>query len=362
MPNYPRGRIYPGYGGLLCREQTNGISVIRTAIYPTQATDYAHRLASYFSFVGSSAVLGSGLLGKLDYLLVESPPLFLGLAGMWLASVSRARLIFNVSDLWPSTAVQLGVLRAGSLAHRLSLRLEAKCYRRAWLVTGQSGEIVADIQARFPGTPVFHLSNGVDTSIFRPDRATPAARQLLQSDGRCTVVYAGLHGLAQGLNHVIDVVKRLQDCLTLVMIGDGPEKDELMAQARQQGIDQVSFFDPVPRSEVPPLLASADIIVVPLRTRIDGAVPSKLYEAMASGRPVMLVAEGEAADLVRQHNTGLVAAPGDKEGLFVALQSLATDPTLRAQLGQNGRRLVEASFDRAVIGRRFAEFLEQHDH
>ena len=130
MPNYPSGKIHDGYGGLFQRERVAGVDVLRTAIYPTQSLGLLRRLASYCSFVCSSIVLGTLLLRRADYLLVESPPLFLGLAGFWLSRAKRARLIFNVSDLWPESAVQLGIVRRGGLLHRLSSWLEASLYQR----------------------------------------------------------------------------------------------------------------------------------------------------------------------------------------------------------------------------------------
>src|SRR5947207_5761959 len=151
----------------------------------------------------------------------------------------RARLIFTVSALWPESAVRLGLVRRGSAAHRLSASLERFCYRNAWLVTGQSSEIVGDISARFPGTKTFHLSNGVDSETFRPDRATAGSEQLLGRNGRCLALYAGLHGLAQGLELLVDAAAALPSDadLELILMGDGPKK--------------LSIFDRVPRFGIP---------------------------------------------------------------------------------------------------------------
>jgi glycosyltransferase involved in cell wall biosynthesis len=368
MPNYPLGRIHPDYGGLLRRETIDGVRVVRTFIYPTQRADYLHRLANYFSFVASSAAIGAALLERPDLLLVESPPLFLGLSGVLLARLKRTRLIFNVSDLWPETAVRLGVVREGSTIHRLSARLEGYCYRRAWLVTGQSREIVASITQRFPECRTYHLSNGVDCSAFGPDRATPEARATLcgpdapgpEAGERCVALYAGLHGIAQGLPQLLAAAQVLgrESGPDLVFIGDGPVKDGLVAEARARGLVRVRFLDVRPANALPPLLAAADILLVPLGLGIPGAVPSKLYEAMATGRPVVLVATGEAATIVREHRAGLVVEPGDIAGLADALRTLRDNPALRAELGANGRRAALRHFDRAEIARRFIAMLE----
>ena len=371
MPNYPSGRIHAGYGGLVRREVRDGVRIVRTFIYPTQRANYLPRLSSYFSFVASSAVLGMPFLESPDYLFVESPPLFLGLAGLWLSWVKRCPMIFNVADLWPETAVRIGVLERSGLAYALSERLERLCYRRAALVTGQTRAIVSDIETRFPGCRTYHLSNGVDSRTFLPDRRTAVARATLDGEARevgggerkpdtCVALYAGLHGLAQGLDRVLEAASLLADSpLRFVFLGDGPTKADLILQARARELGNIKFLDARPVTEVPPLVAAADIVLVPLVTHIPGATPSKLYEAMASGRPVVLVAEGEPANIVREHETGLVVAPGDAAGLAAALRRLAGDPALRQRLGTNGRRTAELLFDQTDIDASFVTFLEQ---
>jgi glycosyltransferase involved in cell wall biosynthesis len=315
-------------------------------------------MASYLSFVLTSALAGSVFLPRPDYLLVESPPLFLGMAAWWLTRVRGGRLIFNVSDLWPASAVNLGVVDVGGVPYRLARRLEAACYRASWLVTGQSREIVADIAARFPGCRTYHLSNAVDIAAFRPEKASPEVRARLGGESACLAVYAGLHGLAQGLGQLLDAAEIVGPAVAMTLIGDGPEKPALVTEAGRRALGHVRFLDPLPRGDVPAAVASADIVLVPLRTPIPGAVPSKLYEAMASGRPVVLVADGEAADIVRRCDAGLVVRPGDIAGLARALERLSRDPDLRASLGANGRRAAEREFNRQAIGDRFVELLE----
>ncbi len=143
-----------------------------------------------------------------------------------------------------------------------------------------------------------------------------------------------------------------------VLVGDGPEKQMLIQQARQCRLDNIRFLDPRPSSEIPALVASADIILVTLKTYIPGAVPSKLYEAMASGRPVVLVAGGEPADIVQECRAGVVVDPGDIEGLAQALRMLNAQPALRRELGENGRKAAEQYFDRTKIVARFVNHLE----
>lgn len=361
MPNYPQGRIHPGYGGVLRREQHGGISVIRTFIYPTQKATFVHRLTNYFSFVLSSLILGTFLLPRLDFLMVESPPLFLGITGIWLARIKRARLIFNVSDLWPESAIRLGLVSEGSRIHRLSLWLERQCYRAAWLITGQSKGILRDICSRFPDRQSFYLSNGVDISKFGSQYFDPAAQKQIKLPDQIAAVYAGLHGLAQGLDQLVAAAEKLQaeKELVLVLIGDGPEKQALATKVQSKKLDNIRFLEPVPASAVPAQLAASDIILITLKSYIPGAVPSKLYEAMASGKPVIMVASGEPADIVNEHRTGITVEPGDIDGIVAALRALASDPDLRAQFGRNGRSAAEKYFNRDTIVGSFIVHLEK---
>ncbi|MFA5204774.1 MAG: glycosyltransferase [Lentisphaeria bacterium] len=362
MPNYPLGHYYPGYGGWFRREQRDGIEVLRVPIYPTKKVQMMPRLSNYFSFIITSVFWGVLKLPRAGYLMVESPPLFSGVAGLLLARIKGARLIFNVSDLWPDSPVRLGVLHPGpTLA--AARWLERLFYRCSWLVTVQSGETLADIRQRFPTVQLHHLSNGVDTRVFSPARRTVVARsRLAGSDPDAVVaIYTGLHGLAQGLDQLLLAAAHLRDLarFRLVFVGDGPEKEKLVAMKQHLGLENVWFFDPVPQGEVPALTASADIAVIPLRIRLPGAVPSKLYEAMACGLPTLVVAQGEPAQIVEEMQCGVAVASGDGAGLESALRRLVADRALRAALGANGRRAVDIHFNRDTIVGQFIRRLRE---
>ena len=350
MPNYPKGRIYPGYGGVLRSETLDGVNVLRTCVYPTKSAGMAKRLSNYLSFALSSAIAGAALLPRLDYLMTESPPLFLGLTGYFLARIKRSKWIFNVSDLWPDGVVRLGAVKNGR-ALRFAYALEAFCYRKAWLITGQSKGILENIRDRFPHLSTYHLSNGVDTNLFAPARRDDAIRERLLGNGSCLVMYVGLHGVAQGLEQVLDAAVELRDCegLRFVLVGEGPEKEALIGRTQQLGLKNVRFENPVPARQVPSLLASADVVLVPLKMHLPGAVPSKLYEAMASGRPVLLAASGEPAAIVRESGAGAVVEPGDSAAMASALREFYIDSDRRDEIGRNGRRAAVERFDRWAI-------------
>lgn len=359
MPSYPLGRVYPGYGGLWRRESMDGARVIRACIFPAQTAAMTRRLASYFSFVASSIAVGAAFLPRLDYLMTESPPLFLGLAGYLLSRAKRARLIFNVSDLWPESAVRLGVIGDGA-ALRAAYALERFCYRKAHLVTGQSAEIIGDIRMRFPGVGTYHLSNGVDTSQFGPEARDWPLRERMAAGAEVVAVYAGLHGIAQGLEFVLQAAARLrgQVPVRFVFVGDGPAKPELVEHSRALGLDNVAFMDPVPPQSAPSVLASADLAIIPLKGKLPGAVPSKTYEAMASATPIVMAAGGEAAAILEAAQAGIAVPPGDPAAIAGAIRTLAENPGLRARCGANGRAAALARYDRRAIADGFIRRLE----
>ncbi|HEX8617380.1 MAG TPA: glycosyltransferase family 4 protein, partial [Thermoanaerobaculia bacterium] len=216
-PNYPRGEIHDDYRGGLWKERRDGsVRVIHCWLYPSRSKRVVLRLLNYVSFVASSAVIGALKLRRADFLLVESPPLFLGWTAWFLSRLKRAAMIFNVSDLYPETAVSLGYLRPGRALEAL-FALEAWCYKRSMLVTGQTEGIVEDIRRRFPRKEVHLLTNGVDVSDFSFTAAPHG--------GPFTVGYAGILGHAQALPSALEAARLLKQRgvpVRFAFYGDGP--------------------------------------------------------------------------------------------------------------------------------------------
>lgn len=361
MPNYPVGRIADGYGGIVRRERIDDVTVIRTFIYPTHSTSPFLRMANYLSFVMSSLLMGIFLLPHADYLMVESPPLFLGMSGYLLSRIKSARLVFNVSDIWPSGLARLELISVTSIAYRLSSWLEAFCYRKSTLVTCQTKGIMTEVNERFPEVATYHLSNGIALEDFGPNKLTPTARaELSQNEDETILLYAGLHGWAQALEQIIDAAVLLKDePYRFVFIGDGPQKEALQKRAMSQNLSKVVFLRPCAPQHIPALLAATDIVIVSLKESYREAVPSKLFEAMASEKPVLLVAASEACEIVAQYEAGVIAKPGDPEDIAYSIRRLGQDPELRKRLAANARRTVEQYYDRNQIAIAFATHLER---
>lgn len=350
MPNYPTGKLFKGYGGFYRKESIDGINVIRSYILPSKSVKLIPRLWSYFSFVLSSLFVGIFTLPKCDVLMTESPPLFLGISGYFLSKIKGVKWIFNVSDLWPETAVNLGVIGDG-FPLKVSKILEAFCYKKSWLVTGQSKEIVRNIGERFPQVETYKLSNGVDVEKFNPKQKSDILQQW--SNGKkFTAVYAGLHGIAQGLDQIIKAAVKLGKTapeLQIIFIGDGPEKTQLIDSVEELNISNLTFVKPQAKDKMPSIWASVDIALISLKQYIPGAVPSKLFEAMASGVPVVMIGKGEPAEIVNDSKCGFVAQPDDIDGIASAIETLVYNIDLRMNMGKNGRVSAEKYFNRKTI-------------
>src|ERR1700676_4060661 len=228
LPNYPTGRIFEGYRArIFLEERQDGIRILRTWAYASPRLSFLRRLLNYFSFAFLATWFGLWRAGKQDVAVIESPPLFLGMAGVILTRLRRAPMILNVSDLWPESAVALGILRNRPII-RAATALENYIYRNSYAITGQSEGIVRDIRARVPDIRVELITNGVDPARFAlsADKREEMRRHLGFGE-RCVVGYTGLHGLAQDLDTVLEAAQRLAKSnpeILFVFFGDGPER------------------------------------------------------------------------------------------------------------------------------------------
>ncbi len=357
LPNYPSGVIPPEYQGKAGSwEVRDGVQIHRVGSYATPNKGFVRRILAHLSFM-ITAILAGPRMGDCDAVVVESPPLFDGIAGWVVARLKGARLVFNVADLWPQSVVELGVIGPG-LMLRLATALETWCYRVSDLILAVTTGIEKTLQERGYGAKVAWFPNGVDTARFavgKPD----TCRAELGLDGKFVLLYAGTFGLAQGLSSVLAAARLLQDDarIHVVLAGDGAERERLVADAGPN----VTILPSQPAARMPDLLAAADASLVPLRDvpLFLGAVPSKTYEAMAAARPILMSARGEAPALLARAGAGVVVPPEDPDALAAAARALAGDPAACQRYGENGRRFVAEHFDRDALAARFEALLQR---
>jgi len=228
-----------------------------------------------------------------------------------------------------------------------------------------SGEMVGYLVARgVDPEKIAVVRNGSNAELFRPrPEAGARLRDTLGLENSFVVVYAGLLGVAQGLDAILEAAARLRTRdpgIRFLLIGDGPLKSELEQQARTLGLDNVSFIPARPRHTIPDYLSAGNLALVPLtRKRLIGALPSKMFDAMACCRPVLLCAEGEAADVLRQAEAGIVVPPQDPDAIAEAILKLKADPGLAERMGRNGRAAVCRGYSRQALAAQLTAVLER---
>ena len=344
MPNYPTGKVFERFRGRMrVEERIEGVQLVRTWLKPSNSARTFPRLVSYLTFVATSLLFGAPGMGRRDIVFIESPPLFLVLPGLLIGRLARARIVMNVSDVWPETALRIG-LEMGRVPLMLLHRLERLGYEKSDLVTATTPRASESIAERFPHVPTAVIPGGTDLELFRPSRRSNALRESLGvGEGDFLVGYCGLHGLFQGLEVVVRAAEvfRSNPGIKFVLAGDGPTKVTLIELATASGLDNLVFKAPLPRDEVGGLVASFDLALVPLAAALPGTMPSKVYETLACGVP-LIVSEGcEAAALVTGLGLGRAVPPSDVDALVDAIEDLLGDPEELERIGRRARELAK---------------------
>lgn len=308
MPNYPTGKIFTGYKGVFSKkDEVKGISVHRYTLYASHSKKSIPRIISMLSFcITAMCSVFRIRRFKPGYIITESPPLTLGLTGLALARLSGARHIMNVSDIWPLSALRLGALSEGFIYRQLE-KLEHFLYKNSYACMGQSAEITERLALEGSKRTLL-FRNGVDFDRFEKlheeaerQKNTPALR----------IVYAGLLGLAQGMADICSHIDFAAAGAELHIYGDGSEREEIEEYVGKNPGRGVVLHKPVSREEIPSVLVHYDVTLIPLITPIYGAIPSKIYEAMAAGLPVIFSGGGEGEAIINKYDTGWTCTPGN---------------------------------------------------
>lgn len=320
MPNYPTGKIFKGYKGRFSmKDELDGIDIRRYTLYASHSKRSVPRIVSMLSF-GFTSMFSMLRVRRFRprYIITESPPLTLGLTGLALARFSGAKHIMNVSDIWPLSALRLGAISEGYMYRKLE-GLERYLYRRSFACMGQSSEITERLE-KTDSKRTLLFRNGVDFNRFEHIRDTFIKPE---TNGKLRIVYAGLLGIAQG---VLDICRNIDFAslgAELHIYGAGSEKEaikEFVAHHQQRGI---FVHGTVHRNDIPETLMAYDITLIPLVTPIYGAIPSKIYEAMAAGLPIIFSGGGEGERIIEEHHAGWSCTPSDHRQIAEQIKAVA---------------------------------------
>ena len=258
----------------------------------------------------------------------------------------------NVSDIWPDVAVRLGD-PIGRVPMWVLRRLERLGYEKSDVVAATTDTARQQIVRQFPQVRTTVISNGADLRMFSPSLRGQDVRESFGVEpGDFLVGYFGLHGLFQGLEVVVEAAEKLRDSphITFLMVGDGPCRDDLIALAQRKRLDNLRFLGLLPWQRIPSILASCDAGLVPLAAEFPGTTPSKVYETLASGVPVVVSRGCEGAEIIERECAGRTFRPGDSNELADALIDLQADSDELARIRKNCRKLAEKfDYDRIAV-------------
>jgi glycosyltransferase involved in cell wall biosynthesis len=352
LPNYPTGVVFPGYRRRLrMRETIDGVPVTRTWLYGATGRSASVRLANYFSFT-ATALAAALLRRKPDRIFVESQPLSLGIIALAMRWLRQVPYIYNVPDLQVDVARELGFLE-NSTALSVMTKVENLFLKQAASVATVTERFVEHFEDRgIARSKISFLPNGADTDFLRP---LPPDQELLARwslQGKKTFAYIGTHAYYHGLSTLIETAALLRERkdIAFLLIGDGPEREALKAQARALELDNV-VFGSSPYEEMARCYSIAYASVAVLR---DMEVArkmrlAKVFPALSCGVPVVFSGLGETPELLEAHGAGIAVQPEQPAALARAIEELADDPGRRDTMGRAGRELAEARFSWRVI-------------
>ncbi len=366
-PNFPQGVVFPGYRNRLWQwEELEGIRVLRVLTYITANAGVAKRTLDYLSFMVSGFV--AGLLVRRPAVIVGTSPQFFTNCAAWMLSVFRWRpFVFELRDLWPESIKTVGAME-DSAALRAMERLELFLYRRAAVVVAVTESFKRNLIGRgIDSDKIQVVTNGVDLTRFRPLPADLALREALGIPREAFVAgFIGTHGMAHALETVLEAARMLQTGeetpaapIHFILLGDGARKQALQAQAGAMGLTHVHFLDTVPKAEVPRYWSLLDVAIIHLRQadNFTQVIPSKLFECMGMGIPVLHGVTGESAEIVAREGVGLVFEPENAVALCAGVRRLAQDSDLYQRL--RGNCLAAAPrYDREALAQRMLGVLE----
>lgn len=357
-PNFPKGKVFDGYRNKPWQSEViEGMRVIRVWSYITANEGFVKRILDYQSFM-LSAVLASPFVRGVDLVVGTSPQFFTACAAYAVSRMNRVPWVFELRDLWPESIRAVGAMKESKVLDWLE-KVELFLYRKANAVVSVTSAFRDNLIRRgIDGDKIHVVTNGVDISRFNPREKDAELVRTLGLEGNFVAGYIGTHGMAHALETLLEAAAKLKarpdgDRYRILLLGDGARKAELVAQARSMGLDNVLFVDSVSKDEVVRYWSLLDVSIIHLRKTelFTTVIPSKLFECMGMGIPVLHGVAGESAGIVEKEGAGIVFEPENAEALCEGLVRLAQDADLYAQCRANALAGAR-NYDRSALARK----------
>jgi len=361
-PNHPQGTVYEGYRNKLIQwENQDGIRVVRIWTYVTANQGFLKRTVNYISFM-MAAILSAPFLSGFDITISTSPQFFNGLAGYAVSRLKRTPWILEIRDLWPESIVAVGAITNRPIIGLLEA-LELFAYRRADHIVVVTDSFKTHIQGKgICKQRVTVIKNGVDFSLYKrpPDNPVSLAAKI-GIEGKFVASYIGTHGMAHHLETILQAADELREWQDIVflLLGDGAERDRLLAMKDSMNLSNVVMLDQQPKTAMPHFWSLSNVSLVLLRKcdLFKTVIPSKIFESMAMERPIILGVEGESSELLKSAEAGICIEPENEKDLAAQVLNLYQNPRRCQELGSNGRKYVLENFDRLVLAKRFSDLI-----
>lgn len=364
-PNFPKGRLFEGYRNRLWQKETmDGIEVIRVWTFITRNEGFLLRVIDYVSFM-LSAFIASLFVRRLDVVIGTSPQFFTACAAHMVGLMKRRPWIFELRDIWPESIRAVSAMRHGRLLDMLE-KLELHLYRKAAAVVSVTNAFKDNLIARgIDGAKIHVVTNGVDVSRFRPMPKDAELVERLGLGGRFVAGYIGTHGLAHHLDTIVETAALLdkgpqREEIRILMLGDGADRARLKSLAEAQGLSNILFLESVPKDQVVRYWSLLDASIVHLKRDelFKTVIPSKIFESMGMGIPILHGVEGESAEIVRNEGVGVAFEPENVLDLSEKLLLLARDRTLQKRLAETGPDAA-LNFRRSTLAEKMLEIVKR---
>ena len=335
------------------------ITIYRTYTYPALHKSFIHRIFSFVSFMLSS-FFKSLSIREVDLVWGTSPPIFQSFTAWLVARLKHRPFILEIRDLWPAFAIAVGVLKNKTLI-KLSSWLEKFLYKHADRIIVNSPGFIQHIQSK-GGRNIFLVPNGADLSQFKKVQKN-ARDSFPQWIGKYVVLYTGAHGMSNDLEIVLQSAKLLEklEDIHFVLLGDGKEKPYLIQKAHELGLNNLEFLDPLPKSQMPSVIAAVDSCLAILKPieMYKTTYPNKVFDYMASGKPIVLAIDGVIREVVEKADCGVFCQPGDPQKMVKAILMLYNNKNGAVKKGINGQVYLARHFDRAKIAQYFLDLVKE---
>ena len=348
-------------GRWLTLEQDGNVKVWRCHVPTTYSRGYLGRAWAFFGFTASASLAALRERGA-DAVIATSPPLITPIPG-WIAARLRwtpAKLIFEIRDLWPESAVTTGVLKPGAALTRLLYGLERWACSTADIINVLTPAFREDLVKRGLAlrAKVSFVPNGADVDTFQPGPRENEVRRGLGWGDRFVVMYAGAHGRANALGQLLEAAERLRkrDDILIALVGDGPERAPLEAEAKRRGLVNIAFYGSQPKERMPLFVQACDAGAAVLQSNptFRTVYPNKVFDYMACAKPTLIAIDGVARELVcGTADAGVFAEPEDADDIARAIERLADDEALRVRLGKNGLAWVHEYATRRALAKQY---------